>query len=131
MEPLWHPNIDLQTGQIYLPIEWSPVIRLYSIVFALQLLFLEPSDETIVNYEAGQLINSNSSQFDTTVQSILHGGMINGILYPNYIQKGQTSWCLNQLEQHNNINHMSQNQNHNNNNNSNNNNNNSNNNHNF
>lgn len=67
---------------------------MYSIVFALQLLFLEPSDETIVNYEAGQLINTNSSQFDGTVQSILHGGMINGIQYPNYILKAQSCWCV-------------------------------------
>lgn len=96
-EPIWHPNIDLQNGQIILPIEWSPVLKLHSIVFALQLLFLEPSDEAIVNFEAGRLLLSNPTLFDQTCQTVLHGGMIGGILYPNYILRGYSCWCKEQI----------------------------------
>lgn len=96
-EVIWHPNIDLQTGQIFLPIEWSPVLKLYSMIFALQLLFLEPSDESIANYEAGQLLHSNSLRFEETAQSILRGGFFGGIFYPDYISQGENCWCKDQI----------------------------------
>jgi hypothetical protein len=80
-----------------LPIEWSPVLKLYSMIFALQLLFLEPSDESIVNYEAGQILHSNSLCFEETAQSILRGGLFGGIFYPNYIRQGENCWCKDQI----------------------------------
>jgi hypothetical protein len=66
-------------------------------IFALQLLFLEPSDESIVNFEAGQLLHSNSLHFEETAQSILHGGLVGGVFYPNYIRQGQNCWCKDQI----------------------------------
>lgn len=35
-QPIWHPNIDLFTGKVALPIEWSPVLTLNSIALAVQ-----------------------------------------------------------------------------------------------
>lgn len=35
-QPIWHPNIDLFTGKVALPIEWSPVLTLNSIAVAVQ-----------------------------------------------------------------------------------------------
>lgn len=38
-QPIWHPNIDLFTGKVALPIEWSPVLTLNSIALAVQVRF--------------------------------------------------------------------------------------------
>lgn len=34
--PIWHPNIDLLTGKVSLPLEWSPVLTLNSLAVAVQ-----------------------------------------------------------------------------------------------
>lgn len=34
--PIWHPNVDLQSGRVILPVEWSPVLTLCSLVLAVQ-----------------------------------------------------------------------------------------------
>jgi ubiquitin-protein ligase len=39
-QPIWHPNIDLVSGRVVLPIEWSPVITLNSLALAVQVLFI-------------------------------------------------------------------------------------------
>lgn len=36
--PIWHPNIDLQTGKLSLPQEWSPVLNLVSLTVSVQVL---------------------------------------------------------------------------------------------
>ena len=35
-QPIWHPNIELQSGRVALPIEWSPVLTLNSLAMAVQ-----------------------------------------------------------------------------------------------
>lgn len=35
-QPIWHPNIDLYTGKVALPMEWSPVLTLNSLALAVQ-----------------------------------------------------------------------------------------------
>jgi ubiquitin-protein ligase len=35
-QPVWHPNIDLYTGKVALPMEWSPVLTLNSLALAVQ-----------------------------------------------------------------------------------------------
>jgi ubiquitin-protein ligase len=34
--PIWHPNIDLFTGKVALPLDWSPVLTLNSLAIAVQ-----------------------------------------------------------------------------------------------
>lgn len=36
---IWHPNIQLTTGKVALPLEWSPVITLRSVAMAVQVGF--------------------------------------------------------------------------------------------
>ena len=41
--PCWHPNIELKTGRVVMPMEWSPVITLTVVALAVQMMLLEPS----------------------------------------------------------------------------------------
>lgn len=50
-QPIYHPNIDLVTGRVELPLEWSPVLTLYSLAVALQMMLIEPSLDNILNNE--------------------------------------------------------------------------------
>jgi ubiquitin-protein ligase len=34
--PIWHPNVDLLTGRVFLPLDWSPVLTLNSLALAVQ-----------------------------------------------------------------------------------------------
>ena len=34
--PIWHPNVDLLTGRVFLPMDWSPVLTLNSLALAVQ-----------------------------------------------------------------------------------------------
>lgn len=35
-QPIWHPNIDIRTGKVALPLEWSPVLTLHALALAVQ-----------------------------------------------------------------------------------------------
>ena len=35
-QPIWHPNIELNSGRVVLPLEWSPVITLHTLALAVQ-----------------------------------------------------------------------------------------------
>lgn len=36
VQPIWHPNIDMKTGRMQIPLDWSPVLTLKSFVIAVQ-----------------------------------------------------------------------------------------------
>ena len=36
VQPIWHPNIDLRTGKVAVPLEWSPVLTLHAFALAVQ-----------------------------------------------------------------------------------------------
>jgi ubiquitin-protein ligase len=36
--PVWHPNIELRTGVVTLPIEWTPDLRLLDLALHLQVM---------------------------------------------------------------------------------------------
>jgi ubiquitin-conjugating enzyme E2 M len=38
-QPIWHPNIDLQSGRVALPLDWSPVLSLTSLALAVQVIY--------------------------------------------------------------------------------------------
>eukprot|EP01036_Dinobryon_divergens_P035704 gene35704-46318_t len=50
--PIWHPNIDLQSGRVILPLDWSPTLTLNSVALAVQMIMLEPSAENPTNLDA-------------------------------------------------------------------------------
>ncbi len=35
-QPIWHPNIDVRTGKVAVPLDWSPVLTLHSFALAVQ-----------------------------------------------------------------------------------------------
>lgn len=62
----WHPNIDLHTGLVSLPIlskDWRPVLSINTVVFALQLMFIEPTEHYAVNKPAAAALSSNPDLF--------------------------------------------------------------------
>lgn len=36
--PIWHPNIDIRTGKVAVPLDWSPVLTLTSFALAVQVV---------------------------------------------------------------------------------------------
>eukprot|EP01032_Pedospumella_encystans_P021529 gene21529-24416_t len=85
-QPIWHPNIDLFTGKVALPIEWSPVLTLNSIAVAVQMLMLEPSPENPLNMEAYSYFLSQSDTFDQLVQKSISGGCgISGVKFESVL----------------------------------------------
>ena len=51
-----HPNINWRTGQVYLHLlkqDWKPVLSINSVIFSLQLLFLEPWPVSAANGSSG------------------------------------------------------------------------------
>ena len=57
-----------------LPIEWSPVLTLKCLAFAVQMMLLEPSTDNILNIEACSYYSSSLPFFEQQVQSTLKGG---------------------------------------------------------
>ena len=71
--PIWHPNIDLDTGRVVLPLEWSPVLTLSSLALAIQMMLLEPSVDNPLNLEACSYYSSSSVAFEECVQKTMCG----------------------------------------------------------
>jgi len=83
--PIWHPNIDLRTGKVAVPLEWSPVLTLHSFAIAVQMLMLEPSCENPLNLEALSLYLSQPVQFEQQVQRSIQGGNFCGVSFSNVL----------------------------------------------
>ena len=75
----WHPNIDLHTGLVSLPIlskDWRPVLSINTVVFALQLMFIEPTENYPVNEAAATALKTNPALFRDQVcyaTTLYHG----------------------------------------------------------
>lgn len=80
--PIWHPNIDLRTGKVAVPLEWSPVLTLHAFALAVQMLMLEPSSENPLNLESYSSYLSQPQLFDQQVQLTLRGGWFSGVHFP-------------------------------------------------
>jgi len=81
--PIWHPNIDLRSGRVALPLQWSPVLTLVSVCIAIQMIMLEPSSDSPLNLEACSYYCSDTLSFDNYVQRTLKGCQINNVPFPN------------------------------------------------
>lgn len=78
---VYHPNIDLQ-GNVCLNIlrqDWNPVLTLSSILYGLQLLFLEPNPDDPLNKDAAELLKKDKYAFKRNVDISLRGGYVAGV----------------------------------------------------
>jgi ubiquitin-conjugating enzyme E2 M len=72
--PIWHPNVELQSGRVLLPLTWSPVLTLTNLAMAIQMMLLEPSADNPLNLEACSFYNNDAAHFERCVQRTLNGG---------------------------------------------------------
>jgi len=82
---VFHPNFDFRSGAVYLPIltdSWRPVLTMNTVIFSLQLLFLEPVSptsqkdysDTILNKDAYRLRQQCSEEYEQLVRATMKGG---------------------------------------------------------
>ncbi|PXF40153.1 NEDD8-conjugating enzyme Ubc12 [Gracilariopsis chorda] len=82
---VYHPNIDLD-GNVCLNIlrqDWKPVLSLSSLLYGLQLLFLEPNPDDPLNKDAANLLKRDSHAFQRNVAASVRGGYVAGTYFPS------------------------------------------------
>ena len=68
----WHPNIDVETGRVMIPIlgkDWRPVLNINTVLFGLQLIFIEPGVEYVLNPLAAQQYHQDPIAFHAEVSA--------------------------------------------------------------
>lgn len=80
--PLWHPNIDVLTGALQLPVMWSPICSLIWLVTAARDVLLLPNVEFHNNGVAAKSYTDNIQLFEVEVQLTLMGGVFRGVYFP-------------------------------------------------
>jgi len=93
---VFHPNFDFRTGAVYLPIltdSWRPVLTMNTVIFSLQLLFLEPvrrkvCSEAILNPWANQLRQESPSKYEKLVRATMGGGKFFGEMWASTFRNG-------------------------------------------
>ena len=81
--PIWHPNVELQTGRVHLPLVWSPILTLNSLALAVQMMLLEPSVcSPLMNVEASTYCSRDPQTFEQYVQRTLMGYQVGGVDFP-------------------------------------------------
>ncbi|POM68970.1 Ubiquitin-conjugating enzyme E2 [Phytophthora palmivora] len=97
---VWHPNIEMATGKVMMSIlgkDWRPVLSINTVLLGLQLIFLEPNVDYVLNPAAAEQLHQNPEQFKRETQQILCGGRFYGIDFPPHprqIEKQRESWGL-------------------------------------
>lgn len=82
---IYHPNIDLQ-GNVCLNIlrqDWKPVLSLSSVLYGLQLLFLEPNPDDPLNKDAAFLLKRDVGEFKRNVARAINGGYVASTYFPS------------------------------------------------
>jgi len=88
---VWHPNVDVETGRVYHPLldrDWKPVLSINTVVFGLQLLFLEPNAECPINAVAAHTLVSCRATFAAHVRQSMRGGTWQGLSFPAHGSPG-------------------------------------------
>ncbi|DBA05263.1 TPA: hypothetical protein N0F65_007425 [Lagenidium giganteum] len=97
---VWHPNVDLETGRVMMPIlgqDWRPVLSINTVLLGLQLIFLEPGIQYAMNKQAAELLLSDPIEFRRQVQAILCGGKFYGYEFPAHprqLEQRRKVWGL-------------------------------------
>ncbi|TYZ59056.1 hypothetical protein PybrP1_011362 [[Pythium] brassicae (nom. inval.)] len=97
---VWHPNIDVESGRVMMPIlgkDWSPVLSINTVLLGLQLIFLEPGIDNVQNPAAAEILHADPVQFKKNIQQILCGGKFFGVdfpAHPRQLEKRRQSWGL-------------------------------------
>ncbi|KAJ1646966.1 NEDD8-conjugating protein ubc12 [Coemansia erecta] len=84
-QTIFHPNIDTE-GHVCLNVlreDWKPVLNIQSVIFGLQMLFLEPNPEDPLNKEAASTMIEDRNRFARTVRETMTGYTCNGVSYDN------------------------------------------------
>ncbi|CAI5721674.1 unnamed protein product [Hyaloperonospora brassicae] len=84
---VWHPNIDAATGKVMMPIlgkDWCPVLSINTVLLGLQLIFLEPGVDYVLNTGAAEQLREDPEQFRREAQQILCGGKFYGMDFPSH-----------------------------------------------
>ena len=86
---VWHPNFDLHTGKVRHPLcenDWRPVLSMNTVIFGLQLLFLEPNPEYPANPAATAAYCTNREMFNHQVHQLLRGGWFLDMDFPCHLE---------------------------------------------
>ncbi|KAG6960215.1 hypothetical protein JG687_00008353 [Phytophthora cactorum] len=87
-------------GKVMMPIlgkDWRPVLSINTVLLGLQLIFLEPGIDYVLNPAAAEQLHRNPEQFKKEVQQILCGGRFYGVDFPPHprqIEMQRQSWGL-------------------------------------
>jgi len=96
---VFHPNFDFRSGAVYLPIltdSWRPVLTMNTVIFSLQLLFLEPVSptsqkdyrDTILNQDAQRLREQSQEEYEQLVRATMKGGHFFGEQWVTTLRNG-------------------------------------------
>lgn len=64
--PVWHPNIDAESGKICLNVlqeEWSPTLNVSSLLLCISALLSQPDPEDPLNHAAAEMMHFKPSEF--------------------------------------------------------------------
>ncbi|KAF0913477.1 hypothetical protein E2562_022369 [Oryza meyeriana var. granulata] len=81
---VYHPNIDLE-GNVCLNIlreDWKPVLNINTIIYGLNLLFMQPNDEDPLNHDAAVVLRDDPQKFQRNVQTAMSGGYVDKVYFP-------------------------------------------------
>ena len=82
---IWHPNVDVDSGRVSHPLldrDWKPVLSINTVIFGLQLLFLEPNPDHFANARAARALLADRAAFAADVRNTLRGGVHFGLHFP-------------------------------------------------
>merc|ERR1719233_537214 len=94
---VFHPNFDFRTGSVYLPLltdSWRPVLTMNTVIFSLQLLFLEPiypkkdCRATILNSYAYRVRSESPEKYVQLVRATMEGGHFFGEHWATTLRNG-------------------------------------------
>ncbi|KAJ1844542.1 NEDD8-conjugating protein ubc12 [Coemansia sp. RSA 2703] len=86
-QTIYHPNIDTE-GHVCLNVlreDWKPVLNIQSVIFGLQMLFLEPNPEDPLNKDAAKLMLEDRQRFARMVSESMAGYNRGGVAYTNVL----------------------------------------------
>lgn len=92
---VYHPNVDHTTGEIYIEAlhkeNWKPVMTLNSIIFAIELVLIQPNLSFVpnnpMNQELAYICESHPQEFENRVLSTIRGETIGDSQFEPYYGK--------------------------------------------